>query len=184
MKGCRRGILFILRISDILEGENFSMWIWPSKRFEIRAALPAREAMNRIAQRTLELQEPSDGLDDMLFMGEVEAGGFVVRPVLMVQNAFAPKIQGKAQDTSEGCTISVSMGLHKVTAGFMIFWFVLFGAMSILRAFQGNWMSFALSLFLFVFGYVWMALGFEKETRRDQRLLTELMNPPQNRMQP
>lgn len=68
------------------------MWIWPNKRFEIKAALPAREAVSRVARRTLELQEPSDGADDMLFTGEVEASGFVIRPVLMMQNAFAPRI--------------------------------------------------------------------------------------------
>ncbi len=159
------------------------MWIWPNKRFEIKAALPAREAVSRVARRTLELQEPSDGADDMLFTGEVEASGFVIRPVLMMQNAFAPRIQGRVREVPQGCVVEITMGLHKATTVFMILWFVLFGVLSVVRAVQGAWTSLAFSLFLLVFGYVWMALGFEKESRRDERLLAEVISPAQNRMQ-
>ena len=141
------------------------MWIWPNKRFEIKAALPAREAVSRVARRA----------DDMLFTGEVEASGFVIRPVLMMQNAFAPRIQGRVREVPQGCVVEITMGLHKATTVFMILWFVLFGVLSVVRAVQGAWTSLAFSLFLLAFGYVWMALGFEKESRRDKRLLVEVI---------
>lgn len=159
------------------------MWIWPKKRFEIQTALPVREAISRVNRRTLEPQEPSDGADDMLFMGEVEAQSFVIRPVLMVQNAFAPRIQGQAEDAPQGCRISVTMGLHKATSIFMILWFILFGVLSVIRGIQADWPGLWFSLFMLGFGYVWMAMGFEREARRDRRLLQELLVPRQNQMQ-
>ncbi|MEQ8381460.1 MAG: hypothetical protein RH949_03705 [Coleofasciculus sp. A1-SPW-01] len=58
------------------------------------------------------------------YTGRISSDGFEVRRIIHYQNSFLPTIRGRFESGSQGTVIRITMRLHPLVIGFLVFWYL------------------------------------------------------------
>ncbi|EDX71324.1 hypothetical protein MC7420_3439 [Coleofasciculus chthonoplastes PCC 7420] len=58
------------------------------------------------------------------YAGTISSDGFEVRRIIHYQNSFLPRIRGRFESGSQGTVIRITMRLHPLVIGFLVFWYL------------------------------------------------------------
>lgn len=58
------------------------------------------------------------------YTGTISSDGFEIRRIIHYRNSFLPKIRGRFESGSQGTVIHITMGLHPLVIGFLVFWYL------------------------------------------------------------
>jgi hypothetical protein len=114
------------------------------------------------------------------FEGEVSDREFNVQRTIGYRNSFLPQISGTIDPDPQGSRIAITMSLHPLVLGFLVFWLGLVLMMLVLfllpshRVGSAHWAALV-PAGMFVFGWALSAGAFTYEVSRAEPLLARIL---------
>jgi hypothetical protein len=156
----------------------------PFYRFQIQSRLTTETILVRI--RALVRESPGfwqsvrESLgrrpdDSPPFIGRVEGNRFRMRRDIRYRNSFLPQVHGSVVPNPVGANVKVTMYLHPLVVGFMLFWLGTVG-LGALVGFTNQRESMGPALIpagMFLFGIGLVVGGFYPEAYKARRLLEQ-----------
>jgi len=146
------------------------MKLLPFEKLTIESKMSMREIYAQIDDSVMpkKLFGSNDG---KLLYGERSNSEFTMYRPIAYNNSFLPIAFGTVNKNSSGCSIEINLRMNMVVSIFMFFWlsFTLFIGSKVLSKPIDFW--FFLPLFMFLFGYGMMYLGFWLEVPKLKKLL-------------
>ena len=115
------------------------------------------------------------------YAGRISSDGFEVRRIIHYRNSFLPTIRGRFESGSQGTVIRITMRLHPLVIGFLVFWYFTWYSATIPLFFFGIFSGdvviveglLFLGLPIFVLLTFWCAFWYE--ANRSRRELTQIV---------
>lgn len=152
-----------------------------------RLTIPTSLTFSEVLERLDEVVEPPKIFRITLFKrpdkpyeGTISGNTFKISRIITGRNSFLPLIQGEIYPQSLGCSIKISMNLHKIVIIFMIYWLSIIGSIGMFALFA--WFVdrsvgpiFLPLLGMFIFGWLLCLIPFKLEAKATTKFLFNLL---------